>query len=208
MMPLNMSPDGTTMQQADERLIVRFFLKEELNESKSEIAGMSKYDNIEMVEILIPGCRDNCIRKASDQDKHRFKRQYDAFLSTKEDRDTGTPLSHFPFISPAEVKELEYCNVYTGEALVGLQDIYIERIPMDVRPLIKRVKAFMDVAKDSAVAVKYAAENEALRSEMDLMKKQMAQLLEIKHEMPLEKEVVKKRGRQKVIKENNSHVSH
>ena len=207
-MPLNMSPDGTTMQQADERLIVRFYLKEELNESRSEIEGMNKYDNVEMVEILIPGCRDNCIRKASDQDKQRFKRQYDAFLSTKEDRETGTPLSHFPFISPAEVKELEYCNVYTGEALVGLQDIYIERIPLDVRPLIKRVKAFMDVAKDSAMAVKYAAENESLRLEMGLIRKQMAQLLELKDEMPLKEEVVRKRGRPRAVKEYDTHASY
>lgn len=176
-MPLKMTPDGTQMSQADERLMVRFYLGEILNEAKTKEAGINKYDDVEMVEIIIPGCRDNCVRRASDQDKDRFRRQYLQFKESNDDSSRkGTPLSQFPFISPSERKELEYCNIYTGEALIGLQDVYIDKIPLDVRSLIQRVKAFMEVAKDSAAAVKYANENETLKHEIQLLKEQMSQM--------------------------------
>jgi hypothetical protein len=177
MMPITMSADGTTMQQGDEKLIVRFYLMEHLNEERTKAEGINKYDNWEMVEIIIPGCRDNCIRRASDQDKQRFRRQYEAFLATKSDGEVGTPLSHFPFISPAERKELEYFNIYTGENLINIQDVYLDRISLDVRTMALKVKAFMDVAKDTAASVKYAEENEALRREMNLVQEQMKKLL-------------------------------
>jgi hypothetical protein len=173
MMPVAMSPDGTTMLPGDEKLMVRFSLMEIENEYKSKEAGMPKYDDIEMVEIIIPGCRDNCIRKASDEDKRRFKRQYEAFLITKGEAKEGTPLNHFPFIGPSQRRELEYFNIYTAEGLVGLTDGYLENIPMDLRPLIQRVKTYMDLAKDSALALKHASENQELKDEIDMLKSQI-----------------------------------
>ncbi len=191
MMPISMSADGTTMQQADEKLLVRFYLQEELNEARTRESGMNKYDDVEFVEILIPGCRDNCVRKASDQDKARFKRQYDHFLISKGEGSQGTPLNQFPFISPSERKELEYFNIYTGEGLVNLADGYIDRIPIDVRPLISKVKAFMEVAKDSAASVRYASENENLKQKIEFLEEQMKQLLELKEEAREESNVRK-----------------
>ena len=202
-MPLNMSADGTTMQQADEKLVVRFFLMELLNEAHTKEAGINKYDDVEMVEILIPGCRDNCIRKASDQDKQRFRRQYDAFLNTKGDGQGGTPLNQFPFISPSERKELEYFNIYTGEGLMNLADGYLDRIPLDVRPMIQKVKAFMNVAKNSALSVQYAAENAALKEQMALIQEQMNALLKMQSKASLgDEKAAPKRGRTKASQES------
>lgn len=209
MMPIDMTADGTAMRQADEKLMVRFFLMELINEAKTSQAGMNKYDDVEMVEILIPGCRDNCIRKASDQDKQRFRRQYEAFLNSKGEGNDGTPLSHFPFISPGERKELEYFNVYTGEGLVNLSDTYIEKIPLDVRPMIQKVKAFMELAKDSAVTIKYAAENDELKREMGILKEQMNQLLKLKtDEIEVRNEVAPlKKGRPKSADVHNTTIN-
>jgi hypothetical protein len=177
MMPIQMTADGTTLAQGDEKLLVRFYLMEILNESRSESEGINKYDDVEMVEILIPGCRDNCVRKASDQDKLRFRRQYAAFLNTKGEGREGTPLSQFPFISPAERKELEYYNIYTGENISDLQDGYIDRIPLDMRSMIPKVKAFMNYAKDTAATVKTATENEALKRKISTLEEQMMKIL-------------------------------
>lgn len=182
MMPLSMTPDGTTMRQADERLLVRFYLAEQLNEAKTKESGMNKYDDIEMIEIIIPGCRDNCIRKASDQDKERFRRQYEMFLSTKSEGIEGTPLNQFPFISPSERKELEYFNIYTGEGLANLSDGYLEKIPLDLRPMIQKVKAFMEVAKNSAAAIKHAEENDSLKKEIDFLKQQIKEIIASQNE--------------------------
>jgi hypothetical protein len=180
MQPIAMSPDGTTMLPGDDKLLVRFYLMEILNEARTKADGMNKYDDVEMVEITIPGCRDNCIRKASTYDKSRFKRQYEIFLTTKGEGKEGTPLSYFPFIGPSERRELEYFNIFTGEGLIGLSDIYIEQIPMDVRPLIKKVKNFMEMAKDSAIALKNAEENEVLKSQIELLQDQVKELMSSK----------------------------
>lgn len=182
MMPVSMTPDGTTLRQADERLLVRFYLAEQLNDYRTKESGMNKYDDIEMVEIIIPGCRDNCIRKASDQDKERFRRQYESFLSTKNAGMEGTPLSQFPFISPSERKELEYFNIYTGEGLATLSDGYLDQIPLDLRPMIQKVKAFMEMAKDRATVVKHAEENDSLKKEIDFLKNQINEIITSQNE--------------------------
>ena len=181
MMPIAMNSDGTAMLPGDEKLMVRFYLMEIENEFKSQEAGMPKYDDIEMVEITIPGCRDNCIRKATEADKVRFKRQYEAFLVTKGQAKEGTPLSHFPFIAPSVRRELEYFNIYTAEGLVGLTDGYIDNIPMDLRPLIKKVKTSMELAKDNALALKQATENDALKEEINLLKRQLSEITNALH---------------------------
>lgn len=217
MMPIAMSQDGTTMLPGDEKLLVRFYLMEILNESRTTAAGMNKYDDVEMLEIIIPGCRDNCIRKATDQDKERFRRQYNNFLTSKGEGKEGTPLSHFPFIGPSERRELEYFNIFTGEGLVGLTDGYIEQIPMDVRPLIKKVKAFMDIAKDSAIAIKNAQENEELKDKIASLEAQMKDLASTMKEKDVENDhrkdeinsydikTVKKRGRPSNTSTNGSY---
>lgn len=217
MMPITMTPDGTAMAPGDEKLLVRFYLKEELNEARTKEAGMNKYDDMEMVEITIPGCRDNCIRKASDQDKQRFRRQYEAFLTTKGEGKEGTPLNHFPFIGPSERRELEYFNIFTGEGLVGLSDGYLERIPLDLRPLIKKVKAFMDMAKDSAISLRQAEENEELKMKIASLEAQMKEIASTLKEKdishgdrkdeidPYERKLTKKRGRPSNAHTNGIH---
>lgn len=217
MMPIAMSPDGTTMMPGDDKLLVRFFVQEILNEVRTNEAGMNKYDDVEMIEILIPGCRDNCIRKASDQDKARFHRQYEVFLTTKGEGKEGTPLSHFPFIGPSERRELEYFNIFTGEGLVSLSDGYLERIPMDLRPLMKKVKTFMEMAKDSSIAMKQREENEELKKQISDLQAQMKKLMTTMEEKDLdhgdhknendtyESKLTKKRGRPSTQSPNGSY---
>ena len=216
MMPIAMSPDGTTMLPGDDKLLVRFYLMELLHEARTKEAGMNKYDDVEMVEITIPGCRDNCIRKASDQDKARFSRQYSAFLTSKGEGREGTPLNHFPFIGPSERRELEYFNIFTGEGLVGLSDGYLEKIPLDLRPLIKKVKAFMEMAKDTAISLKHAEENEELKQKIDVLETQMKELLSTKQKDidhghrqdeidTYERNLSKKRGRPSNARANGSY---
>lgn len=207
---MNILNDGTVVNKSDESLVVRFYLGSHINEIKTKEMGMDQFDSVENVEILIPGCRDNIDRRATDQDKMRFRRQYEAFLNTKKDIPEGTPLSQFPFISSSERKELEYCNIYTGESLINMSDGYIDSIPLDVRPLINKVRAFMALAKDSAATLRYAEENEALKKQIDLMQDQMNQILHLKTQGEEDGKRIGKRGRPKVgiSADTESHTPH
>lgn len=175
--------DGTIVEQTDACLGVRFFYLSVEDEAATRESGIAKFRDIEMLEALIPGSRDNVHRKVREEDKIRFKRQYDAFVNSNVSQIEGTSLSQFPFISSAQRKELEYLNIFTGEQLVNMPDGNIDKLGTYGRELIKKVRAFMAMAKDSAAAVAMAEENEKLRAEMDLMKEQMALILKRQEEV-------------------------
>ncbi len=174
--------DGTIITQTDACLGIRFFHLAVEDEKASRESGLAKFRDIEMIEVLIPGDRNPIHRKVKDEDKVRFKRQYDAFKESNASEIQGTHLNQFPFISAAQRKELEYLNIFTGEQLINMPDGNIDKIGVGGRELIKKVKAFMDMAKDSAVAVAMAEENEKLRAEMALIKEQMALILKAQDE--------------------------
>lgn len=174
--------DGTVIEQTDASLGVRFFYLSVDDEAESRASGMAKFKDIEMIEVLIPGSRDNVHRKVKEEDKIRFKRQYDAFKESNSNQLQGTALSQFPFISASQRKELEYLNIFTGEQLVNMPDGNIDKIGIGGRELIKKVKAFMDMAQDTAVAVALAEKNERLEREMELMKEQIAILTKRQNE--------------------------
>lgn len=169
--------DGTVIDQTDACLGVRFFYLPVEDEAATRDSGLSKFMDIEMIEVLIPGSRDNVHRKVKEEDKIRFKAQYEAFKASNSNQLQGSALSQFPFISSAQRKELEYLNIFTGEQLINMPDGNIEKIGVGGRELIKKVKAFMDMAQDTAAAVALAEQNERLTREIELMKEQMATLM-------------------------------
>lgn len=174
---MKMLNDGTVIERSDAALGVRFFLHPLQDEEKSRLEGRPIYKEIEMIEVLTPGSRDVLHRKVNQEDMIRFKAHYDAFKASSEHRLDGTPLNEFPFITAAERKELEYFNIFTGEQLVNMPDGNIDRMGVNGRDLIKKVNAYMQVAKDSAFISSITQENENLKREMEMLKKQMDQIL-------------------------------
>lgn len=190
---MRMLRDGTIIEQTDACLGVRFFHLAVEDEKATKESGLAKFRDVEMIEVLIPGDRSPIHRKVKEEDKIRFKRQYDVFKESNSSEIQGTHLNQFPFISAAQRKELEYLNIFTGEQLINMPDGNIDKIGIGGRELIKKVKAFMEMAKDSAVAVAMAEENEKLRAEMDLLKEQMALILKAQDEAQNESPKQRKR---------------
>lgn len=180
--PVNMLDDGTVIERTDACLGVRFFWFEKENEARSKEEGRPIYDQVEMIEILTPGCKDRLHRLVNDIDKMRFREKYKSFKEISNNTIEGTPLAQFPFISVADRRELEYFNVYTGEQLINMPDGNIDRLGVNGRDLIKKVTAFMQMAKDTAVVSRMTDENESLKREMALIKEQMDQILKMKQE--------------------------
>lgn len=174
--------NGDVVSRPDSCLGVRFFLHPILDERRSSEEGRPIYQEIEMVEILIPGSKDITHRKVNDDFKRRFSAQYESFKKTSENKIDGTPLNQFPFISASERKELEYFNIFTGEQLANMPDGNIDKIGVNGRDLIKKVKAYMELAKDTSVLGRMTDENEHLKREMQLLKEQMTQIITMKQE--------------------------
>lgn len=182
MLQVKLANNGEVLDHSDDSLYVRFFLHPELEELRSSQEGRPIYRDVEMVEIIGAGSRDKLHRKATDIDKRRFKRQYESFKSANSEVIVGTPLGQFPFISASERKELEYFNIFTGEQLVSMPDGHIDKVGVNGRDLIKKVKAFMQMAKDTSVVSRMTEENESLKREMKLIKEQMDRILKMQQE--------------------------
>ena|SRR5271166_471025 len=169
---------GAVIEVGDNRLAVRFLLHPFIDHKRSEEEGRPIYVDSEMIEIKIPGSRDVLVRSVTEEDKLRYAKMYEHFKTTATEIINGTPLTEFPFITSADRKELEYFNVYSAEQLVGMADGYIDRMRGNMRDLIKKVKAHMENAKDTAFLTKVTQENENLKREIELVKTQMKQLSE------------------------------
>jgi len=177
--------DGTIIEQTDSSLGVRFFYLPVEDEVATRDSGIAKFRDVEMIEILTPGDRDTIHRKVKDEDKLRFRQQYERFKESNSNELQGTLLNQFPFISSSRRKELEYLNIFTGEQLINMPDGNIDKIGIGGRELIKKVKAFMEQAKDSAITIALAEKNERLERELELMKQQIQSLMKTKEE-PIE----------------------
>ena len=110
----------------DDRLAVRFFMRAVPNEAKSLELGRPVYEEVEYVEIIVPGDKDNTIcrrvRTAPIPDARRFPRQYAAFKSNQDQAVVGTPLTVWPGVTRAQVEELKFFKITSVEQLAEMPD--------------------------------------------------------------------------------------
>jgi len=107
----------------DGGMYVRFYVHPELDQAASEEKGRAIYREVEYVEIRAPGNSTSIIqRRASDMDRRRFQKHYTLFKDGQKEQQDGTPLMEVPWISRAQVEELNYLRIRTLEALSKVAD--------------------------------------------------------------------------------------
>jgi hypothetical protein len=112
----------------DDRLHVRFFTKATMNQFRTELEGRPIYEDLEYIEIWIPGDKSNInVRPIQIDDKMRFKKRYDEWKSGIV-KQTGTPLKLMPFLSESQVEELAYFRITTVEQLANVADSSIQNM--------------------------------------------------------------------------------
>lgn len=175
-------------------LHVEFYMDTREIPNKSREEGRPIYEDVEMVKIRFAGDKYNVhVAPANEYGAKRdpmtnqrltyaqqFPEHYKAFKEGIEFHGTGTPLSEAPFLTMAKRKELEAANVFTLEALAGLDGTNLQKLGMGARELKNQAEAYLESAKGSAVATKLAAENEAMKAQMEALKAQMAELMAAK----------------------------
>jgi hypothetical protein len=179
---LDFTPDFTpafspTPVADSEGLIAEFFPHAIQNNHRSSIEGRPIFDTYPYVRILIPGDKHSVVeRKATDADKARFRRQWEAFQQGLAPVETGTPIEQWPQLTVSQVAEFKAMHIRTVEHLAGLSDGNIAKLGPGGRGLVEKAKAFIAQAKDTAEAQRLAGENEHLKSEIAALKEQVAQL--------------------------------
>lgn len=163
----------------DSKLFVVFYRGYERNEAKSLEAGRAVHDDVDMVKIMVPGQRDSVVSRATGEYRARFPRQWEQYKANAEQVGSGTRLAEVPWLTPAQVADLNAVNVRTVEQLSTLPDSNAHTF-MGLQGLKQRAQAFLDAAAGAAPALK-------LQSELEKRDAEIAELRELVNNLVAEK---------------------
>ncbi|RAK51198.1 hypothetical protein [Phenylobacterium soli] len=158
----------------------RFYMRAVQNNFKSNLEGRPIFDEVEFVEIHVPGDRGTISdRPVNASDKARWPREYAAFKANEEIPEEGTPIGEWPAINRSQAEELKHAKVRTVEQLAALPDEALMRVvPMGGFSLRDKARRFLEAAASTAPMEKLSAENDELRTTMAAMQEQMKLLQE------------------------------
>lgn len=146
--------------QGDAKLHVQFFMKPTQNMLRTELEGRPIFDDLEYIEIWIPGDKTNInIRPVQLVDKDRFKAQYQLWKSNQQ-QETGTPLALAPFLAPSQAEELSFFRIRTVEQLAGVADNLVAQM-QGLTLLKQQAQEWLDMQTGSAALLKRIAALEA-----------------------------------------------
>lgn len=158
----------TKDRKGDERLGIRFFRKAARDDVKSDTEGRMVFRDVEYIQIMVPGDRDNIIiRPAGEGDKKRFGQQYDDWKrnETAEQIVLGTPLEMWGRLSLSQIEEFRYIGVRSVEQLAELNDTAMTKMP-GAHELKRKAQAFLLAQKEEAPMRRLQAELETRDTEL------------------------------------------
>jgi hypothetical protein len=154
-----------------------FYVEAVENRSKSELEGRPVFDEVEYVRIMIAGDqKTEVVKKVTDAVRNQYRGEYQYWKQTQQQAVTGTPIEQWPAASVSFVKTAKVLNVNTVEQLADLGDAALQRLGMGARDMQARARAFLLAARDGAATEKLAAENNRMADEIELLKKQIAEM--------------------------------
>lgn len=162
----------------DKGLMARFYSKPIKDEEASTKAGRYVAKEVVFIEIRTPGYTGNTIdRKASEDDKQRFRRQYERFVEGNAETEDGTPLEECTWINRAMVEELAHMRIRTVEVLANVPDDACGRVP-GLYDLKRKASVFLEKAEQNAPITELAAKNELLEGQVEALTRQLQGLVE------------------------------
>lgn len=171
-------PEDDSRFQHDNKLHVRFFVEPLMNGASSREQGRPIYEEVDMVEIMVPGDKHSIItRRAREMDKRRFARQYAAFRAGKTDQQVGTPLTALPFISSARAEEYRFFHITTAEQLAGTADgSSAASSLMGFQGDKQKANAYLQMASGNAPILQMQEQIEEKNNQINAMQEQMSQM--------------------------------
>lgn len=185
------NPEFVGASNPDNRLHARFYRHPLQNNFKSEQEGRPIFDEVDMIEIHVPGDKDLAVNAIVRQDhKNRFPQQW-AIYQNKMQGDQmlagKTPLSAWPRLTPAQVAELGALKFRTVEDIAHASDSQLQSIGMiggmSFFAFRDHAARFLKLSADESAAAKsdaavaaVTAENNELKERMAAMESRFAQL--------------------------------
>jgi hypothetical protein len=146
------------------------------DEGKSQKEGRPIFEDKEFIEINAPGDKTSQIfRIATEADKRRFPRHYEAFKSHGNEGVIGTPLREWQLITRSQAEELACSKIGTVEQLAGINDANMQQVGPYLA-LRQLARDWLAKAKADAPAVEMRAQLEKRDNEIETLKGIMKQM--------------------------------
>lgn len=179
-------PNGAYSRNAfgkdEDTCFPRFFKESVQNVIASQQAGREIWEDVEMVEILMPGnllTRPVC--KVTDEHRQRWPKAYELFKREEEYRPEGKPLEEWAVLRPAMVKELKALDFHTIEAVAAMTEQAIQRIGMGARSIKSKAQAYLEEQQGMQPLNDMVTKNELLESRcaaLETQNKELGAMLE------------------------------
>jgi hypothetical protein len=170
----------TRERAGDEKLYVRFFSEVLPDIVQSELTGMRKFRDADMVQIVVPGDKSNIVvREARPDDIERFEKQYKAYKANAEEDLVGFPLSQWPLCTRAIVEELKYFGFRTVEHVAQASDTILSK-HTGMRELQRRAVSWLALQKETAPMEQLQTALEKRDEQIAALQAQVSQLLAAK----------------------------
>lgn len=163
----------------DDGLFVEFEEVPVKNNFKSEQEGRPIFDSKIFIKITFPGDKTKQVfRPIKDEDKLRFKKQFESFKETGTVAESGTPLEQWAVLTKSEAAEFKAMKIHTVEALAALPDTALTWL--GARNYRQKAQLWLESAKDGAVFTKLQSENESLKASIEALKAQVKDIANLK----------------------------
>ncbi|KQZ25846.1 hypothetical protein ASD50_20705 [Mesorhizobium sp. Root552] len=176
----------------DDLIAPRFFTRPVENPIETRKQGRPIFEDREFVEVKFAGNRQSVLvapahekfkqRKMPNGDSEwityaqEYQPIYERFKQGLSEQGSGTPLSELPFLTEAKRSELKALNVKSAEALAALDGGPLKMLGMGGRELKNQAIAYLEKASGSADLTRLAAENEAYKTRMEDMQREIEEL--------------------------------
>lgn len=137
----------------------RFYMKPCKNEFRSQAENRPIFEEMEYVEITLPGDRRSIVdRRVKPDDLREWPAQYKAFKENLEQLGEGMPLGEWAPMTRSQVEEYKFFKVHTVEQMAAISDGALMDLPMGTRELRDHAQRFLAQAAGGKPTEALAAE--------------------------------------------------
>ena len=167
--------------QKPSSLIVRFSIEAQEDEQATAKAGRAIFNDVEVLEVRVPGDIDILRRNATENDRREYAKQYLAFQKSQtQETVSGTPLTVWAPIKRSQVEEARHFGIFTVQQLAQVPDNHMQRLGPGWITLRQTARDWEKAANDGSavVALRQELENATARIKTmeEMLKKQALEL--------------------------------
>lgn len=166
-----------TLFKGDDGLVVTFYIRSVQDIVMSRQQGVPMFKDVQYVKIFRAGELMNIVdRPIQDQDKIRFRHQWEQFQLNKTQMPEGTPIDLLFPNHPSVADTLKSRGIFTIQQCAGLTSHAIDGLGIGGQEYVNRAANYMDAAKDGKNII---AMQEDLSRKNQQINSQQAQIEEL-----------------------------